>query len=101
MHFRPLCHRLLIFALSIFLCKTGLSQKAMSEFGAFTAKEQGLKQCDFDKEAEAVVLLDRAESNYDDNYNLMTQRRNRVKILKEAGIERGQCPYPVLQRRQF
>ena len=65
------------------------AQQAVTEFGDFTAGEINLKQCEFDKDADAVVLLDKANSYYNDNYNLITERRIRIKILKEKGIKRG------------
>lgn len=88
MPFRMFHLRILVFIISVFAVKTGLSQESTG-FGDFTQEERRLTQCDFDTEAEAVVLLERAESYYDDNYSLITQRRIRIKILKEAGIERG------------
>lgn len=65
------------------------AQKEVTEFGVFTPEEINLKQCDFDKDADAVVLLDKATSSYNDYHNLITERRIRFKILKERGIDRG------------
>src|SRR5919199_6386966 len=65
------------------------AQKEVTEFGVFTPEEISLKQCEFDKDADAVVLLDKANSYYNDYHNLITERRIRLKILKERGIERG------------
>lgn len=48
-----------------------------------------MKECSFDKTADAVRIFDRATSNYNDEYNLITDRSIRFKILKESGIERG------------
>lgn len=75
-----------LFSLSIFVCK---AQTQASDFGFFSTTEKTLKQCEFDKDADAVVLLDKANSSYNDQYNLITERRIRFKILKERGIERG------------
>ncbi|WP_018616173.1 DUF3857 domain-containing protein [Segetibacter koreensis] len=75
-----------VFLVSIKICR---AQEEITEFGNFTPEEISLKQCDFDKDADAVVLLDKAVSYYDDNYTLITERRIRFKILKERGIERG------------
>jgi hypothetical protein len=65
------------------------SQASAPDFGIFNAAEISMKQCDFDKDADAVVLLDKGNSTYTENYNLRTERRIRLKILKERGIERG------------
>lgn len=56
-------------------------------YGRVTNDELNLKECPFDKEANAVVLLDEAESNYNDSYNLITNRHIRIKILKEKGFD--------------
>jgi len=79
----------LVLVLFIFSVKTSWSQKTATGFGEFTQQEMALKECAFDKEAEAVVLLEKAESNYDDHYNLVTEHRIRIKVLKEKGIGRG------------
>jgi hypothetical protein len=65
------------------------AQTTVSDFGVFTADEINLKQCEFDKDADAIVLFDKAKAYYNDEHNLMTERRIRLKILKERGIERG------------
>jgi len=75
-----------VFLLSFNVCR---SQTAAPEFGVFTQEEISMKECAFDKNADAVVLLDKATASYNDNYNLHTQRRIRMKILKERGISRG------------
>ena len=69
--------------------KTSTAQTRISDFGAVTPEEIALKECSFDKTADAVILFDQALSNYDDEYHLNTKRRIRLKILKELGIERG------------
>ena len=79
----------LFLSVLLLLCRAGVSQNATTPFGEFTAGEIALTQCDFDKEAEAVVLLDQARSTYDDQYQLITQHRIRMKVLKERGIENG------------
>jgi hypothetical protein len=73
---------------SLLLYKKGYSQE-VPEFGRFTSEERAMKQCAFDQDAEAVVLLDQASSGYNDNYNLITTHRIRIKVLKESGIDRG------------
>lgn len=65
------------------------AQTSISEYGQFTPQEFAIKECSFDKTADAVILFDKAVSNYNDDYNLVTERRIRFKILKEKGIERG------------
>ena len=64
-------------------------QTTVSEFGQFSGAEFDMKECSFDKTADAVVLFDQATSSYNEHYNLITDRRTRFKILKEKGIQRG------------
>src|SRR4051812_22246479 len=82
-------NKILVCLVFFVVCKTGMAQETMTDFGVFTPAEQALKQCDFDEDAEAIVLLDRAQSSYSEDYNLVTQHRIRIKILKESGIDRG------------
>jgi hypothetical protein len=59
------------------------------EFGHFTEEEKKMTECPFDKEADAIVLIDQASSDHDDEYRLITNRRIRIKVLKEKGIAYG------------
>jgi hypothetical protein len=54
--------------LSFLISSASFSQMGFPEFGKFTAEEISLKQCAFDPEAEAVILLDKAVVNHDDEY---------------------------------
>ncbi|MBD0332149.1 MAG: DUF3857 domain-containing protein, partial [Chitinophagaceae bacterium] len=65
------------------------AQTQVSDFGNFTPEDIQLRRCEFDKDADAVVLLDKASSTYSQEYNLVTERRIRFKILKENGIHRA------------
>lgn len=78
----------LIFCLLI-ICNFTYSQSTLPEFSIYSNDEVNMKECAFDKKAEAVVLLDEAESYYDDDYHLITRRRMRIKILHQREIERG------------
>ncbi len=55
--------------------------------GTLTKEEIELKECSFDKTANAVVLLDEAFSDYGSRYELITYRHIKIKILKSKGIE--------------
>lgn len=69
------------------ILQTGFAQTKVPDFGQFLTSEKELKVCEFDPEAEAVVIFDKAESNHNDEYNLITKRRLRIKILKQKGIQ--------------
>jgi hypothetical protein len=77
------------------------SQTAVPEFGDFTASELAMKECSFDKTADAVIIFDKATSNYNDEYNLVTDRRIRFKIIKEKGIERGNIHISFYNKDKF
>ena len=73
----------------------------VAEFGQFTAAEIAMKECSFDKDAEAVILFDRATSNYNDQNNLVTTRNIRLKVLKEKGISRGNISIHFNSKNDF
>ncbi len=66
-----------------------IGQNSVPEFGKFTEEEKKLTECPFDKEADAIVLIDQASSDHDEEYRLITIRRIRIKVLKEKGIGRA------------
>lgn len=79
-----------LFILSLLLfCRISFSQSDLPEFGVFTQEDLAMKECDFDKDADAVVLFDDGNSSYDDSYRLITKRRIRIKILNSRGIDEG------------
>src|SRR4030095_8017280 len=93
----PLARTTTIF-LSFLLSLASFSQMGFPEFGKFTAEEISLKQCSFDPEAEAVILLDKAVVNHDDEYHMITERRIRIKILNEKGIDRANIVIPFYHK---
>ncbi|MEI9957584.1 MAG: hypothetical protein WDM90_15100 [Ferruginibacter sp.] len=56
-------------------------------YGVITREELDLKECPFDKDANAVVLMDEAKSDYDDEGHLITDHHVKIKILKEKGFD--------------
>lgn len=77
------------------------SQMDFPAFGAFSNDEISIKQCSFDPESEAIILLDKSVANYDDNYRLITDRRIRIKILSEKGIDRANIAIPFYTKNDF
>jgi len=73
---------LLLFILS----SLPITAQTFTPFGEFSAEETFMKQCSFDPDADAIVLLDEAESDYNDAYHLVTKHHVRIKVLKEKGI---------------
>ncbi|HEY5407364.1 MAG TPA: DUF3857 domain-containing protein [Ginsengibacter sp.] len=66
-----------------------------------SADELNYKECPFDKEATAVVFVDEAESDYNDEYNLITYHHVKLKILKDKGIEYGNIEIPYYLEDDF
>ena len=77
--------------LSAILIATNYLGNAQEEvpLGTFTQNDINLQECSFDPEADAVIISHSAESNYDEDYRLVTNHRIKFKILKEKGIERS------------
>ena len=92
----------------ISLCLAGLILVSISvqaqlfpNYGIISEEERQLKECAFDKEAEAVYLLHQGVSNYNEDYNLITEHHVRLKILKEKGIEYANVIIPFYSDRDF
>lgn len=69
----------------LFFCNNSAAQDFIP-FGQFSPGEIDMKQCSFDTEADAVVLLHEAYADYNDAYHLITRHHVRIKILKDRGL---------------
>lgn len=61
-------------------------------FGEIDKADLHLKTCEFDKNAEAYELMSSGDVFYkviDGDFNIVTERRIRIKILTEKGIEKS------------
>jgi hypothetical protein len=58
-----------------------------NNYGIISNEEFKMKECAFDKDADAAILLDEAVSDHDDEYHLITYHHLRIKILKEKGFD--------------
>src|SRR5436190_462535 len=70
-------------------------------YGIVSNEEVNLKQCSFDKEANAVVLLHEAVSDHDDEYHLITKHHVRIKILNEKGFSAADISIPFYRKDNF
>ena len=87
---------------TLLLFQSGLAVNAQDDdFGRITADELAMKECPFDKNAEAVILLDKAVASFDENHHLIVQRRIRVKVLKEKGVQRANIQIPYYHADDF
>ncbi len=94
-------HKYIFFFTIVVVSGKGFSQSVIPEYGTIVPEEIKMKQCAFDKEADAVILLDKAVSNYDDDKQLITKRRIKFKILKESGIGRGDVRISFYSEDEF
>jgi len=77
---------LLLFAI-ILLFPFVTSAQDYPNFGTASPEELAMKECAFDKDAPAVVLLNEAVADHDDEYHLITYHHIKIKILKEKGFD--------------
>ncbi len=90
------------FLTAVFLCCC--LQNFCQEYGSYGSisnEEKQLKVCPFDKDADAVILVDEATSNYNEEHNLITQRHIRIKILREKGIDVANISIPFYSKDKF
>ncbi|MDP4265758.1 MAG: DUF3857 domain-containing protein [Bacteroidota bacterium] len=85
----------------LFISRIACAQATMPDFSNFSSEEINLKECSFDKNAEAVVLLDYAIADHDDEYRLITHRRIRIKIFHQREIDRGNIRIHFYSKDQF
>src|SRR5690349_5209526 len=90
--------------LSVLLSMTVAALQAQStvpDYGVISDEEKTLTECPFDKEADAVIIFDKATSDHNAEWNLITTRRVRIKILKQKGIEHGNVEIPYVTRNNI
>ncbi len=77
-----------------------MCQRFSKNFGEIAKDEIELKECPFDKDAEAVVLFDKGKSYFVENessFDVVFERTTRIKILSEAGIKWAEVEIPFYQ----
>lgn len=85
----------------ILLCLTATAQKNkdIPSFGNVEKSELLLSDCSFDKNADAMVLFDVEEtfcSMSASSFFAQTERRTRIKILKQSGLKYADIRIPYL-----
>ncbi len=89
----------LIIACYCFFC-TALAQKKIPSFGKIDKADLLMKDCDFDKGAPAIKLIDWGSTYYDRStvgiaaLKTIFERRIRIKILKEKGLAEADISIP-------
>ena len=90
-----------VFVLALFVSTFIARSQDWPDFGIVNSDELAMKECAFDPEAEAIVLIDEAVSNYGERHELITKRHIRIKILKEAGIKYANISLPFYREDDF
>jgi hypothetical protein len=86
---------MIIHLLAFVFALPALAQKGQSGFGKVDKADLLMTDCDFDKGADALVLIDYGNTYYDRGtvgyslFKTIFQRRTRIKILKEKGISQA------------
>ncbi len=88
-------------AFSTVLFQHVFAQSILTPIGEFSNEEIQLTKCSFDTEANAVILMHEAVSNYDDYYHLITTHHIRIKVLNEKGIKEGNITIPFWSKDDF
>lgn len=80
------------------------SQKGLPSFGKVDKADLEMTDCEFDKGAEAMVLIDYGYTYYGrgtvgySTFKTVYERRTRIKILKESGIDEANIRIPYYNR---
>ncbi|MGF2411987.1 DUF3857 domain-containing protein [Ferruginibacter sp.] len=92
----------LLLALAIIVCTpfTSFAQN-FPDFGIISAEEKNITNCSFDNDATAVILLDEAVSEHDEEYHLINHHHVRIKILKEKGFDEANISLRYYRKDDF
>jgi Domain of Unknown Function with PDB structure (DUF3857) len=87
--------------ISIFLAFSISYAQDYPDFGNPSKEEIELKECPFEKEAGAVVLMHEAFSYSEDNQRLITTHHIRIKALKQSGVNVANVSIPFFRFKGF
>ena len=68
------------------------AQKELPAYGKIDKADLLLKECEFDKDAEAYKLMSFGDVRYNvsgEDFNILTDTRIRIKILKDKGLDKA------------
>ncbi len=90
----------LIAVLAFFTSALSFAQE-LSKLGEVSKEELALKECAFDKEADAIIFINEARSDYDNLGQLITLHHVRLKILKESGLNKANISILFYRKNDF
>jgi hypothetical protein len=74
---------------SLFVCAQKGKKSDIPDFGKVEKSDLEMKECDFDKKAEAVVLFETGELDYLYGSGAELKKRVRIKILTKEGADQA------------
>ncbi|HZH01855.1 MAG TPA: hypothetical protein VEY32_12275, partial [Flavisolibacter sp.] len=77
------------------------AQNGTTDLGIVSSAEANFKECSFDRDADAVIILDKGVAYFNEDFNLIIERHIRIKILKDKGISRGDIRIPFYSHENF
>lgn len=92
--------RILVLGICCLYLQFGIAQKKLPSFGKVDKADLEMTDCDFDKGADAVKLIDVAKMYYDRGtagvtlFKTMYEYRVRIKILKDKGLSYANVEIP-------
>ncbi|MEO7311618.1 MAG: DUF3857 domain-containing protein [Chitinophagaceae bacterium] len=89
---------------AIFMLYTAGAQDKLPAFGKIDKSDLEMKSCDFDPDTEALYLFDVGEVQVMENVssvNVQTDRRIRIKILKEKGIAEANVKFQYYSKDRY
>ena len=98
MHMKKLLHLFagIIISLSIYGQKNKNKDSNIPAFGKVEKADLEMKECDFDKNAEAMVLFDKGELDYILGSGIDLERHIRIKILNDKGKDKADIHIPYI-----
>ncbi|EHQ27593.1 DUF3857 domain-containing protein [Mucilaginibacter paludis] len=63
-------------------------------FGKIDVADLELKNCDFEKDANAMVLFDKGDVYFDQNFSIVMERHKRIKIFNDKGKDEANIRIP-------
>lgn len=91
-------------ATGVFLLAVFFSQAQNFKFSSYgfpASDELAMMSCSFDKDANAIILLHEAFSDYDDQYQLVSYHHVRMKIFNEKAVDMANIKIPYYRKDDF
>ena len=88
----------------VFTSVIASAQKGVPSFGKIDKEDLLLKECEFDKDAAACKLLSYGDVHYEilgEDFNIISEKRIRIKILKEKGLDEANIKIHFYSRQNY